>query len=212
MSEEISNPALNVPRSIVTSILVNGSLGFGMLIATIFCIGDVDEALAAASTIGFSFIEIFLQAVDSTGGATGMTCIVIALTFSATIGFLATSSRMIWSFARDKRLPFSNLISQVRCLLLGFLFGGHLLFLFFNVGQSALCSPNRGHCCCRHHHLSALPHRYRLDRCFQRPYLPVPCSILHHLLHFRRAAPLSPTDLGHPQSQSIGPSHTCICE
>lgn len=114
MSEEIENAAINVPRSIVLSVVINGALGFGMLIATIFCTGDPENALSAATTIGFPFIEIFLQATNSAGGATGMTAIIIALAFSSTIGFLATASRMIWSFARDKGLPFSNILSQVR--------------------------------------------------------------------------------------------------
>jgi choline transport protein len=114
MSEEIANAAVNVPRSIVTSVIINGALGFGMLIATIFCTGDIDAALNAQTTIGFPFIEIFLQATGSVGGSTGMTSIIIALAFSSTIGFLATASRMIWSFARDKGLPFSNILSKVQ--------------------------------------------------------------------------------------------------
>lgn len=42
-----------------------------------------------------------------------MTSIVIALGWSAVIGFLATASRMVWSFARDKGLPFHRYISKV---------------------------------------------------------------------------------------------------
>lgn len=43
-----------------------------------------------------------------------MVSIVIALTWCAVIGFLATASRMIWSFARDRGLPFHRFISKVR--------------------------------------------------------------------------------------------------
>lgn len=116
MSEEIANAAMDVPRSIVCSIIINGSLGFGMLIAVIFCMGNPDDALAAQTTIGFPFIEIFLQATGSVGGSTGMAAILVALAFSTTIGFLATASRMIWSFARDKGLPFSSTLSKVSIL------------------------------------------------------------------------------------------------
>ena len=45
-----------------------------------------------------------------------MTIIVILLTWSASIGFLATASRMIWSFARDRGLPFNRFICKVRLL------------------------------------------------------------------------------------------------
>lgn len=116
MSEEIADAAINVPRSIVASVIINGSLGFGMLLAVIFCMGDPEQALAAASTIGFPFVEIFVQATGSLAGSTGMTAIIIALAFSSTIGFLATTSRMIWSFARDRGLPFSNFLSRVSLL------------------------------------------------------------------------------------------------
>ena len=114
MSEEIVNAAVDVPRSIVTSIIINGFLGLAMLIAVLFCLGDPNAALEAQQTIGFPFIEVFIQGTGSIGGTTGMTCILIALSCSATIGFLATASRMIWSFSRDKGLPFSGILSQVR--------------------------------------------------------------------------------------------------
>ena len=42
-----------------------------------------------------------------------MTVIVILLTWAASIGFLATGSRMVWSFARDRGLPFNRYISKV---------------------------------------------------------------------------------------------------
>ena len=114
MSEEITNAAVNVPRSMVVSCIINGILGFGMLIALIFCLGDPNAALQAQQTIGFPFIEIFVQATRSNGGSTCMTAIIIALVFASIIGFLATCSRMVWSFARDKGLPFSHVFSKVR--------------------------------------------------------------------------------------------------
>lgn len=117
MSEEISNAAVNVPRSIVMSIIINGSLGFGMLLAIIFCLGDPEAALEAQTTIGFPFIEVFMSATQSLGGATGMTSIVVALAFSCTIGFMATASRIIWSFARDRGLPFSRVLCHVSALV-----------------------------------------------------------------------------------------------
>ena len=112
MSEEIENPAVSVPRSIVTSIVLNGCLGLGILLATLFGLGDIDTVLK--SPTGFPFMGIFLQATGSVKGTTAMASIVIALGFSGTIGFVATSSRMIWSFARDRGLPFSSFLSKVK--------------------------------------------------------------------------------------------------
>lgn len=114
MSEEIQNPSVNVPRSMMTGITLNGFLGFGMLLAVLFCLGDVDAALHTPT--GYPFIEIFRQAVGTVGGATAMTTIVVALGICGTIGFLASSSRMTWAFARDRGLPGWAQLSKVNFL------------------------------------------------------------------------------------------------
>lgn len=66
------------------------------------CFSPSSSALATPSlhlmlrkTIGFPFIESFMSATQSLGGATGMTSIVVTLAFSSTIGSMATVSRMI---------------------------------------------------------------------------------------------------------------------
>ena len=115
MSEEIENAAITVPRSIITSIIVNGCLGFGILMATLFGLGNIDAVLN--SPTGYPYMEIFLQATGSIKGTTAMASIIVALAFCATIGFVATSSRMIWSFARDRGLSFSGFLSKVKTQL-----------------------------------------------------------------------------------------------
>ncbi|KAF6231189.1 hypothetical protein HO173_010521 [Letharia columbiana] len=61
LSEEIQNAAVVVPKAIVFSIVLNGLLGFGIALALLFCIGDIDAALH--TNTGYLFIEIFNQAV-----------------------------------------------------------------------------------------------------------------------------------------------------
>lgn len=111
MSEEIGNPAVTVPRSIMVSIILNGALGFAILLATLFGIVDLEAVLNSPTDI--PYIEVFVQATGSISAATAMASIVTALAIAATIGFVATSSRMMWSFARDQGLPFSNFLSKV---------------------------------------------------------------------------------------------------
>ncbi|KAH0843808.1 hypothetical protein FOPE_09143 [Fonsecaea pedrosoi] len=82
-----------------------------MLIAILFCIGDIDNA--RSNPTGFPFIEIFKQALKSNGGATALASIVLSLMIFATIAVLAAASRMTWAFARDNGLPGSRFISQV---------------------------------------------------------------------------------------------------
>lgn len=79
-------------------------------------------------------MEILVQGVRSRSGGTGMVycdlpvssprskdsnvtrdqiCLILALTIFATIGIVATSSRMLWAFARENGLPGSGYISRV---------------------------------------------------------------------------------------------------
>lgn len=111
MSEEIHNPSLVVPRSIMLSVIINGTLGFAMLIALLFCIGNLDNALATPT--GYPFMEIFVQATNSVSGAATMASLVTILALCATVGILASTSRMFWSFARDRGLPSWRILQRV---------------------------------------------------------------------------------------------------
>ncbi|GAW20532.1 hypothetical protein ANO14919_100400 [Xylariales sp. No.14919] len=103
MSEEIQNAAVIVPRAMVFSVLLNGALGFGILVAILFCLGDVEMALA--SPTGFPFMAIFEQGVGSVPGAQTMASILVILMLCGTVSVVASASRMTWSFARDRGLP-----------------------------------------------------------------------------------------------------------
>lgn len=111
MCEEVRNPSLVVPRSIIISILINGSLGLSIIIAMAFCNSDIEAALASPS--GYPFMEIFYQALGSRTGTTAMASIIIFMTLASVIGVIATTSRMFWAFARDRGLPFWRTLSKV---------------------------------------------------------------------------------------------------
>lgn len=107
MAEEVKNASTDVARSMVYSLLINGCLAFGMLIAVLFSTKDI------ASIEGNLMVGIFRSTVQSNAGATVMTSIVIILEFCSAMGCLAAASRMAWSFGRDRGLPFSRYISMV---------------------------------------------------------------------------------------------------
>lgn len=110
MSEEIENPAKNVPLAMLFGIVLNGSLGLAMLIAILFCLGNLDVVLGTTS---FPFMEIFLQAVGSTKVALAMATFVTVLNICASISSVATASRMAWSFSRDHGTPGWKWLGQV---------------------------------------------------------------------------------------------------
>ncbi|MCJ1388133.1 hypothetical protein MMC18_000978 [Xylographa bjoerkii] len=111
MSEEIRGAATVVPQTMILSLLINGTLGLAALVATLFCMGDVDTALA--STTGYPFMEIFQSATGSVGGAAFMSVILFIMQTFAAIGLVAATSRMFWAFARDRGLPGWQYLSRV---------------------------------------------------------------------------------------------------
>ena len=112
MAEEVQNASVTVPRATVTSIMVNGALGFGMLIGILFSLGDDLKSLLK-SPYGYPFIQIFMNSTRSRSASTVLTAILLALIFFSTIGVVATASRMTWSFARDRGLPGWRTLSKV---------------------------------------------------------------------------------------------------
>jgi amino acid transporter len=114
MTEETINAAVVVPKSIMLSLVINGVCGFAMLVAMVFCMGNFDDAMASMpGMLGFPHMYIFQQATNSVAGATVMSVIIMILAACATVGMLASTSRVFWSFARDRGLPFWGTLSKV---------------------------------------------------------------------------------------------------
>lgn len=114
MSEEIQDAAVIVPKAIMISILINGSLAFGMLIATLFSLVNVEGALK--SPTGYPYMAIFLQSTGSVAGSAVLASILVVMQFCANAGLLAAASRMCWSFSRDRGLPFWKYLQHVSTL------------------------------------------------------------------------------------------------
>jgi amino acid transporter len=111
MAEEVRNASVVIPRAIPLSVLINGALGFSMLIAVLFCLGDLDTALA--SPTGYLYMEILRQATNSISGALGMTSILLSIGICSVIGMLTATSHQFWSFARDRAVPGWRIWSKV---------------------------------------------------------------------------------------------------
>ena len=112
MSEEVKDAPRNVARSMILSTVINGLLAFGMLLAVLFCAGNLDDAVDNAPN-GYPFVAIFAVGVGSNEGATAMASIVLVLELCSAAGGLAAASRMMWSFARDRGLPGHKRLSKV---------------------------------------------------------------------------------------------------
>ncbi|KAB8203427.1 amino acid/polyamine transporter I [Aspergillus parasiticus] len=101
LSEEITNATVAVPLSLMLTVLINGTLGFSMLIALLFCVEDIKGALEAR----VPFLTIFHQATGSVAGTAVAGSIIVVMGSCSSAGMLASTSRQFWSFARDRGIP-----------------------------------------------------------------------------------------------------------
>lgn len=110
-AEEVQNAALIVPWCMVSTALINGGLGFIMLITLLYNMGSLEDALNAAS--GFSFIPAVHHATGSVAATNGVAAIILVMEVCSAIGILATASRQTFAFARDNALPFSGALAHI---------------------------------------------------------------------------------------------------
>ena len=111
MSEEVRDASIVLPKVIMWSVVLNAIMCLFMGITYIFCLGDLDSVLATPTYQ--PFIQVIFNATGSYTGTNIMVAIVVIMLTSSCISEVATSSRQIWSFARDHGLPGSNWLSRV---------------------------------------------------------------------------------------------------
>ncbi|TVY83619.1 putative amino-acid permease [Lachnellula suecica] len=108
ISEEVEDASINIPRAMWWSYILNVVMGLAMLITILFCIGDLD----AASNTGAPYLILF-QNTGSNAVALVLLVILLILLFAGNITALATTSREVWAFSRDKGFPYSSWISKM---------------------------------------------------------------------------------------------------
>jgi len=83
-----------------------------MLVTFCFTLGDLDLIL---QTPTYSpLVQVFFNTTNSYAGSNVMTAIIIITLVASAISTIATCSRQLWAFARDKGLPFSSVLAHVR--------------------------------------------------------------------------------------------------
>ncbi len=108
LAEETEQPHLTIPKAMIRAVLLSGAVGMVFLIALSYATSSIKGATASAApvalivqtTLGGFVQKIFLIFV----------CVSI---FACGLVIMVTNSRLIWSMARDRRLPGHQLLSQV---------------------------------------------------------------------------------------------------
>ncbi|KAF2859172.1 amino acid transporter [Piedraia hortae CBS 480.64] len=112
MSEELKDASVQLPRAMLWAIVGNGVLGVVMLITFCFCITDLQSQVIDATT-DYPIVNILYAATKSKAGTCVLGSTLVILLFFSTVTTVASASRQIWAFSRDRGLPFSSKIRYV---------------------------------------------------------------------------------------------------
>ncbi|KAJ5266655.1 choline transport protein [Penicillium angulare] len=98
IAEEVENTAVALPQALILSLIVDGCLGLGMLLVTLYSRGTEMNGLWVST-------KYFHRVTGSFPGAVAITYICTILVARSTFAVLAAASRQFWSLARDSGMP-----------------------------------------------------------------------------------------------------------
>lgn len=111
LAEELKDASRWLPRIMVAAAVTNFSIGFALLILILYRAGDINAAID--SPTGQPYIAILLDCTDSVAGTAILVVYIILALVSCATNLVTTSSRQLFSFARDGGVPFATLLSRV---------------------------------------------------------------------------------------------------
>lgn len=100
MSEEVRRARHAVPRAMVYTILINGSMALVMALVIMCQMGDITPYLDS----GYPIIPIFMT-IAGTKAANALVSGLIIITYCVVAASLASVGRITWAWARDGALP-----------------------------------------------------------------------------------------------------------
>uniref|UniRef100_A0A0B7KP21 Amino acid permease/ SLC12A domain-containing protein n=1 Tax=Bionectria ochroleuca TaxID=29856 RepID=A0A0B7KP21_BIOOC len=111
LAEELPHASRNVPLALIGGVVVNGLIGLVYCIVLLYSTSSLDSLLQTPT--GYPFMQIYLDATQSRVGATVMSLTLIIVATAATVAGVASTSRTLWAFARDKATPFDAYLGVV---------------------------------------------------------------------------------------------------
>jgi amino acid transporter len=108
LAEETKGARINVPKAVVTSVVVSSVIGFFMIVALTINIADLGATTGAPVPIA----HLLETALGNTLAIVFEAVAMIAL-YAGGLANMAASSRLIFSLSRDKMLPASSALSTV---------------------------------------------------------------------------------------------------
>jgi len=108
LAEETHEPHRTIPRAMIRAVLLSGAVGMVFLIALSYATSSVKAASASSAPVAFIVNDVLGGVVQKI-----FLIFVCVSIFACGMVIMVTNSRMIWSMARDRRLPGHQLWSQV---------------------------------------------------------------------------------------------------
>jgi len=109
--DEVMKVRTRTPQSIIIATISNAIMLFAFVLCLLFTMGNAEEV--ANTPTGVPLIEVFYQATNSKPATNFLVLMPVIIFIFATFNILASVSRLIWVFAKDKGIPFSNFFSRV---------------------------------------------------------------------------------------------------
>ncbi len=108
LAEETQQPHRTIPRAMIRAVLLSGAVGMAFLIALAYATRSVKAASASSAPVA-------LIVHDVLGGVVQKLFLIFVCVsiFACGLVIMVTNSRMIWSMARDRRLPGHQVLSRV---------------------------------------------------------------------------------------------------
>jgi len=109
LSEETKNPKKVIPRAMVRSVMISGTVGTLFLMAISAGMGDDVEAISASTS---PVADIIGRTVGHTLEVILLVVVCVAI-FACGLVIMTSNSRLIWAMARDGRVPFAETFAKV---------------------------------------------------------------------------------------------------
>ncbi|EEH22110.2 hypothetical protein PABG_04321 [Paracoccidioides brasiliensis Pb03] len=111
MAEEVANPERSIPIAICGTVFVGFTTAWFYCMSMFFSLSDFQRLLDTPT--GVPILELFHQALRSKVGAIALESLVLCTGFGCQIASHTWQSRLCWSFARDRGLPFHKYLSKI---------------------------------------------------------------------------------------------------
>ncbi|KAK3168516.1 hypothetical protein OEA41_004964 [Lepraria neglecta] len=111
MSEELPNPAKDMPKAVAAQMILGTLTSFFYAVAILYGITDISAVVGSNGS--FPLAVVYSQATGSKGATFGLLLILFLSIMICVLGTFLTVGRIWWALARDNATPFAGFFSIV---------------------------------------------------------------------------------------------------